>query len=250
MKHHHRLGIVILVAVPLVALLAGVAMSPALCVRDITIVAPTAFLGREVQAQLRVPVGASMLFYPLNRITEQVQGCCLVKDVSVERVSPHQLTVTVTARQPFVAMDDGDGFTIVSRDGVCLFRKAAAPPKMPVIKALIAPDPKMGMTVPPERLQWVTDLLAGAAKVSLQEGLRVDFTQPHSIRITTSDATLGVLGNVNSLARKMTILGRVAQQLRQEGTEPGRIDVSTPETPVWTVRSSQEGSGPSTTNVH
>jgi hypothetical protein len=41
---------------------------------------------------------------------------------------------------------------------------------------------------------------------------------------------------VNSLSRKMMILGRLVQQLRQEGKSPGRIDVSTPETPVWTVK--------------
>lgn len=236
MKQHHRLGILILVAVPLAALLVGVAMSPVLSVRQVTIVAPTASLGKEVRNQLQVPVGASMLFYPLNRITEQVERCSLVKDVSVERASAHELRVTVTARQPFFAVADGDGFTIVSRDGVCLYRKAQAPPKLPVFTALIAPRPKPGLAVPPDRLLWAEDLLSGAAKVGLQEGLRVDFTQPHCIQIITPDGLRGMLGNVNSLSRKMMVLGRLVQQLRQESKSPGHIDVSTPETPVWTVK--------------
>lgn len=236
MKQHHRLGALVLVVVPLSALLAGVAMSPACGIHDVTIVAPTRNLGCEVQRQLQVPVGASMLFYPLNQITEQVQRCYRVKDVSVERLPPHQLTVTVTARQPFVTLDDGDGFTIVSRDGICLYRKGQAPPKTPVFRGLLATKPELGTAIPLERLLWVQDLLAGAAKVSLQEGLRVDFTQPHSIQITTPDGLRGVLGNVNNLSRKMTIFGRLAQQLRQEGKAPGRIDVSTMETPVWTMK--------------
>ena len=238
MKQHHRFGALVLFIVPLAGLLAGIAVSPVLGIRDVTIIAPTASLGQEVQRQLQVPAGASMLSYPLNRITVQVQRCCRVKTVAVERTGPHQLTVTVTARQPFAALDDGDGFTVVSRDGVCLYRLPQPPAGMPVVKGLIAPRPTLGLSVPPERLLWLQDLLAGAAKVSLQKGLRVDFAQPHFIQVGTPDGLIGVLGNVNNLARKMAIVGRVAAQLRQEGKTVEQIDVSTPETPVWTVKQS------------
>ena len=51
MKIHHRRGAVVLTASPLIALLIGLAMSPAVRVNRITVVAPTASLGQEVQQQ-------------------------------------------------------------------------------------------------------------------------------------------------------------------------------------------------------
>ena len=104
MKQHHRLGAIALVLVPLAGLLVGIGMSPAVHVGGITVEAPTASLGEEVKRQLEVPAGASMLFYPLNRVTEQVQRCYRVKEVSVERTSPHELLVKVTAWPAFAAL--------------------------------------------------------------------------------------------------------------------------------------------------
>ena len=236
MKHHHRRGVLVLVVAAIAGLLVGLAMSPLAGVGHVTIVAPTAGLGEEVRRQVRVPVQASILFYPLNHITKQVAKCFRVKEVAVERVSPHELQVTVTARQPFAALDDGQGCTIISRDGMCLYRQGVAPPKLPVLGGMTVPRPPLGSQIEPERMLWVSDVLAGATKVGMQAGLRVNFIEPHRITLKTADGVLGVLGNVNSLARKMTILGRVVQQLRSEGKQPGSVDVSNPDTPVWVLK--------------
>ncbi|MEI6500775.1 MAG: hypothetical protein WCP21_07080 [Armatimonadota bacterium] len=235
MKQHHRRGALVLIVTPLLALLIGLAMSPAVRVNHITVVAPDLSLGQEVQRQLRVPADASGFFYPLNHITEQARGCYRVKDVSTERVSPYEIRVTVTAREPFAALDDGDGFTIISRDGVCLYRKAVSE-KLPVLLGMAVPRPPLGSTLPPEKLLWVCELLAGATKVNLQSELHVDLRQPLHIVVKTADGLTGVLGNVNNLTRKMTIVGRTAEQLRSEGKIPVRIDVSLPEAPAWTVK--------------
>jgi cell division septal protein FtsQ len=236
MKHHHRRGALVLALGPVLGVLVGVAMSPAVGVNHVTIVAPTVGLGEEVRRQMQVPSQASMLFYPLNRLTEQVQQCFRVKDVAVERISPHELQVTVTARQPFAALVGGEDCTIISREGICLYRQAAPPPKLPVLAGMTAARPALGSQLDPEQMLWVTDLVSGAAKVGLEEGLRADFTQPHHITVKTASGLQGVLGNVNHLARKMAIMGRVVEQLRSQGKQPGRVDVSTPETPVWTVK--------------
>lgn len=235
MKQHHRLGAAVLVVAPLVALLIGLAMSPAVRVNRLTVVAPTTSLGQEVGRQLKVPQDASGLFYPLNRITEQARQCYRVKDVSAERVSPHEIVVTVTARTAFAALDDGDGFTIISRDGVCLYRKSEAG-KLPVLRVKSAARLPLGTNLPAEQLQWIGELLAGAAKVNLQGGLRADLRQPLHIVAKTADGLTVVLGNVNNLTRKMTIAGRTAEQLRGEGKSPASIDVSVPEAPVWSLK--------------
>jgi cell division protein FtsQ len=235
MKQHHRLGALVLVLVPVMALLVGLAMSPAVGVSRVTIVAPTASLGEEVRRQMCVPAQASMLFYPVNHVTEQVQRCFRVKDVTVDRVSPHELLVTVTARQPFAALREGRTCTILSRDGICLYRQKAPPPKFPVLIGMTSTPSTLGAQVDPERMQWALEILAGATKVGLQDGLQADLSQVHHITVTTSNGVQAVLGNVNHLSRKMAIVGRVAEQLRSEGKQPKRVDVSTPETPIWTV---------------
>ncbi|MGE5531403.1 MAG: cell division protein FtsQ/DivIB [Bacteroidota bacterium] len=235
MKQHHRLGALVLVLVPIVALLVGVAMSPAVGVSRVTIVAPTTSLGEAVRQQMRVPAQASMLFYPVNHVTDQVKRCFRVKDVAVDRVSPHELLVTVTARQPFAALLEGDTCTILSRDGICLYRQAAPPPKFPIMVGMTTAPSTLGAQVDPERMQWALEVLAGATKVGLQDGLQVDLSQVHHITVKTSNGVQGVLGNVNHLARKMAIVGRVVEQLRSQGKQPKRVDVSTPETPIWTV---------------
>jgi hypothetical protein len=235
MKRHHRLGAAVLIVAPVTALLIGLGLSPAVQVKQITVVAPTRSLGQEVQRQLQMPAGASGLFYPLNRLTEQARQCYRVKDVSADRVSPQAIVVKVTAREPFAALDDGDGFTIVSREGICLYREADSG-KLPVVLGMTVPRPPLGSRLQPAQWQWACELLAGAAKVGLQPGLRADLRQPHHILIATADGLAGVLGNVNNLTRKMTIIGRVAEQLRAEGKAPRWIDVSVPEAPVWTLK--------------
>jgi hypothetical protein len=235
MKQHHRRGALVLVLVPIVALLVGVAMSPAVGVKRVTIVAPTVNLGEEVRRQMQVPTQASMLFYPVNHLTQQVQQCFRVKDVSVDRVSPHELLVKVTARQPFAALPDDKGCTIISRDGICLYRQAQPPPEFPIFKGMTSTKATLGSHVDPERMQWALEVLAGATKVGLHEGLQADFTVTHTITVKTASGVQCALGNVNHLSRKMAIVGRVLEQLRSEGKQPARVDVSTPETPVWTV---------------
>lgn len=235
MKYHHRLGALLLFLVPVLGLLAGLGMSPAVGVDKITVVAPTHSLGQEVMGLLRVPEGASGLFYPLNHITQQVRRCPRVKEVTVDRTTPHEIVVRITAREPFAALDDGDGFTLISREGICLQRQAKSE-ALPVLLGMTVPCPPLGSQLQPEPYQWACEVLAGADKVSLKPRLRVDLRQPHHIIITTPEGLVGILGNVNNLARKMTIVGRVAEQVRAEGKVVSRVDVSRPESPIWSVQ--------------
>lgn len=234
MKQRNRLGVLVLIISPLVGLLAGVGSSRLMSVDKITIIAPRTSLGREVARQLEVPLGASMLFYPLSRVSEQASRCYRVKDVSVNRVSPHELAVTVTAQVPFAALRGKQEYTIINRQGLCLYRQASAPPKLPVLIGFTAGRPALGTSLPSERMQWVNDLLAGATKVALRDSLQIDMTNPHRITVT-AQGLRGVLGNVNSLTRKMTVLGRLMEQLREQGARNAAIDVSLPEKPRWTV---------------
>ena len=234
MRHHYRVGKLVLLVSFLLALAVGFLASPLLRVEQITIVAPTAELAAEVGRQIHIPADASVLLYPLCRICEQVLACYRVESCAVRRQLPHGLLVEVTARRPIVALRDAEGYTLVSREGLCLYRQAKRP-ALPVFSGLTAPRPPLGSRVDTDRWRWALDLLAGATKAGLREGLETDFTQLHQITVRTGAGWQGTLGNVNSLTRKVTIMGSLAEQLQREGRRLRAIDVSVPESPRWTA---------------
>jgi hypothetical protein len=232
-KHHRRLATLLVIFLPLAGLLVGLLQSPLLRIRQVTIVAPPE-LGEEVRRQLHLPANASMLFTPLCRISDQVRACYRVEQVSVRRQLPYGLLITVTARQPMAALHDAYGYTLVSREGICLYRSAIRP-NLPVFAGLTIPRPALGSRVSADRWCWAMELLAGADLVGLRQGLESDFTEPYRITLQTGAGWSGVLGNVNSLARKMAIMGRVATYLEKRGRQPREIDVTVPESPVYTT---------------
>lgn len=201
---------------------------------EITIVAPTPEIGEEVRRQLNVPPRACLLSLSLSRLCEQAQACYRVEKVRVERVLPHTLSIVVQARQPIAALRDSSGYTLVSREGLCLYRQAKRP-ALPVFVGLTPSRPPLGSRIAPTRWQWALDLLAGATKAGLRENLEADFSELHYITIRVAEGWEANLGNVNSLTRKMAVLGRLAKQLQNEGRKIKAIDVSVPECPIWTA---------------
>jgi len=223
----------VLLVVPLLGLIVGLLASPLLRIEQITIVAPTPELAAEVGRQVHVPPDASLLLYPLCRVCAQARSCYRVEDCAVHRLLPHGLLVQVTARQPIVALRDAEGYTLVSREGICLYRQASRP-ALPVLGGLTPGRPPLGAQIEAERWRWVLDVLAGATKVGLRDGLVTDFAMPHQITILTRAGWKGSLGNVNSLARKVAIAGQLAVALQRQGRAPRVIDVSIPDAPRWT----------------
>lgn len=234
MRQHFTLGSLCMLLAAVIGLLVGLGASPLVQAGEVVIRAPSASLGQEVARQIVIPAGTSMLFFPLHQITSQVRACPRVEQVSVRRDSPHRLLVTVTARQPLLVLDDGDGYTLVSRDGVCLQRQASAPRELPIFRGLSAPRPPLGSSVDPQLLQHAKEVLEGATKGGIREGLRADFTTRSGIVLHTAGGTRAQLGNVNHLARKTAILGRLIHDLGKSGERPRQVDLSTPESPIWT----------------
>jgi cell division protein FtsQ len=235
-QQHMQLGMLTLAVFTLLGLALGILCSPALRVERVVVDAPTPGLAEEVRRQLHLPAEASMLLLPLHVVSSQAEACYRVETVQVERVFPHGLLVTVTARAPFAALQDKEGYTLVSREGICLYRQDRRP-KLPVIAGLTEPRPVLGSRVAEDHWRWALDLLLGATKVGLREGMVADFGQPHRVTLRTPNGLQANLGNVNSLTRKVIILGRVVEELARAGRRVAVIDVSTPEAPVWTVAS-------------
>lgn len=236
MKRHRSLGGFCLIALPLLGLLIGLGCSPLLAVREIAVEAPTQALGEQVARLVHVPADASVLFLPLDRVMAQARSCPQVLAVTAQRVLPHRLVLTVTARAPFATLQADGGYTVMSRDGVFIYRVAQPPPGLPVVVGLTSTAPRLGGSLPPERLEWLSDLLSAANNCGLSAGVQIDFTNQQDVKLATSDGLRVTLGDINSLARKVTIAGRLCRKLRAEGSTPVMIDVSTMETPIWRLK--------------
>ena len=234
MKHHHRMGTLTLVVAPLLGAGLGLLASPLLRIEQVTIVAPTPELAAEVGRQIHLSPDASALLYPLCHVCAQARTCYRVEDCSVRRQLPHGLLVRVTAREPIAALCDPEGYTLVSREGICLYRRESRP-DLPLLRGLANSRLPLGSAVDRDHWRWALELLAGATKVGVRDGIETDFTELYQISVKTRAGWRGALGNVNSLTRKVTIMGELAEQLRREGQTPRVIDVSIPESPRWTT---------------
>lgn len=232
MKQHRTWAAVTLLLMPIIGILVGICFSPAFQVREVVVRAPSASIGEEIRLQLQISPGASTVFFPLHRVIEQVRQCHRVDGIHVQRELPERLIVTVTMRPPFATLDHGDRFTIISREGVCLYRRGTPPEVLPRVRGLTREVPPLGSRIERERIEWLHDVLFGATKGGIRPGLLVDFTEPHQVRVQTQAGVEGVLGNINDLSRKTTALGRIIQQVNAEGGKLERVDLSIPEAPV------------------
>lgn len=235
-RAQRRAAAVILSLGPLLGLALGVFASPLLQIRRVTVRGTDRSLSEEVARQIRIPAGASVLLYPLHRVTRDARRCHRVGEVTVRRASPSVLEVEVKAREPLAALDDGLGCTLVSRDGILLYRAAKVPAALPRLKGLTVPGATLGTHLERDRWRWTLEILAGATKAGIREGLCVDLSNLYRITLTTADGVTANLGNVNSLTRKTAVLGRVLAELRADGEQPVSVDVSTPEAPLWRSR--------------
>lgn len=236
MRPHWRAATVVLVLVPVLGLALGVCASPLLQVRRVVVRGQDPSLADEVARQIRVPERASILFYPLHRVTRDARRCYRVDQVTVRRASPSVLDVEVKARKPFAALDDGQGYTLVSREGILLYRVTEAPAELPKLSGLTIPRAPLGTQLDQERWRWTLEILAGATKAGIREGVSLDLYNLHRITLKTADGVTGNLGNVNNLTRKTIILGHVLAAVRGDGNQPVSVDVSTPESPLWKIR--------------
>jgi len=124
----------------------------------------------------------------------------------------------------------------VSREGILLYRATEAPAAMPRLTGLTTPRAPLGTQLDRERWRWTLEILAGATKAGLRDGLALDLLNLHRIILRTADGVTASLGNVNSLTRKTIVLGRVLDEIRQDGAQVVSVDVSTPESPLWETR--------------
>lgn len=155
----------------------------------------------------------------VGELETQINEITAVLSTDVQRVWPHGLAVTVTARVPVAAVPSEGSFELYDAEGVTLRSSSEAPEGLPVIETEVGTD--TGRTI-------------GAALTVLgeiPEVLRADIatisaTSEQTITFVLTDGATVKWGDASENDLKAAVL----QRLREFGAT--MFDVSAPRTPV------------------
>lgn len=215
----------------------GLALSPVCRIRQVLVLGPTEAIAMEVASGLELPPGANTVFLPLAQIRARADDCYRVKRLTVKRRSPRAIVIRVHERQPMAALaTDGSGYTVIDDEGIPLVR-TDSPGPLPVAEGVVAQRPDLGSAIPTELLEPLQTCIKAAREVGIDQGLRLDFSNPYLTTLQTGDGVVGKLGDVRDLHRKIVIFGRLLEGLNGgAGAQIEYIDVSVEGKPTFRRR--------------
>jgi len=211
----------------------GLAVSPYFAIRDIQIHAPDSALAKLALTAIKVPVQASTLLYPVQRIAKQLEDYPEIKQASIKRDLPSRLIVHIQRRYPVAAIKTDGQWALVDKESVCVAITNAPPDSLTRFYGLTSSPLMPGERLNGSELRLLRETLAGLENCPDTEGLVMDFVDRHLIQIHSPSGVLGKLGSSDNLKRKIKMFLAIMEQLEEKGRRPAYIDVRIMEQPVW-----------------
>lgn len=198
-------------------------MSPLLTATTVRVEGVAPDDARAVRELAQVPLGGPLMRVDTDAVTTRLERDPQWTDIRVRRSLPHAVVISVTPREPVLAVQNPQGsLELVDASGV-RFRTVDRPPKgIPVVAASSADVTPQGLRAALGALHALPESLRSQVSgMTVGSADQVSFTvDAKSGRRTV---VWGEAGQEETKARLVEIL------LRQPGT---RIDVSVPEAPV------------------
>jgi cell division protein FtsQ len=221
------------VAVVLAALAGGLGLgwlvfaSPVLAVRDVQVRGVQRLSAADVQRVAERQLGLSMALASPQTVAEQVAQLRLVRAVHVDRSWPSTLVVTVSEREPIVAVPVAGGrVQRVDGDGVLIDTVPRAQAGLPVVEV----DVQRAGTESLRAARTVVDDIPPA----LRTGLRtVRATSPDDVSFVLADGSTVIWGSALDGDRKAAALLAVHPRATKHRVV---IDVSAPDAPATNER--------------
>jgi len=172
----------------------------------------------QVTTAAAVPLGVPLVRQQLDAVARRATSLPQVSAATVTREWPNTVRVTVTERQPLLAVAQPGGFLVVDKAGVVF----SAKPTKPLGVVEVAADPA--------NRPLLVEL--GSVVLSLPEDVRSQVTSiaaatPDSIQLKTTSGITIIWGDSSQSALK----AQVAVALLDAGPKTS-IDVSAPHTPA------------------
>ena len=202
-----RRTLVAVVLIGLVVLLLAVERSALVALEEVAVTGTDRLAAADVREAADLELGTSILRLRLGEARERVERLPLVRTAEARRVDPLTVVITVTEREPALAVTDGQHHRVIDRDGVVLLDEEHE--QLPVIEVTDEP-PAVGASVEehtalanahrawrglsgPIRGEVVRyeASSADALELELANGVRVRFGRAHRV-----DETVRALGAV------------------------------------------------------
>jgi cell division protein FtsQ len=176
----------------------------------------------EVQALTASEVGDPMVAVSTDALADRIRTLRLVKGVSVERVWPDSLRVSVEERLPVAAIAHGGQVQLVDDDGVVVETRSTWPARLPRVDVDLRTQGPLAMAA----ALRVREALPAAL---LAEVRRLGADSPDGVWLRLANGSLVRWGDEHDAALKVKAL----QALRKESRHAGTYDVSSPSTPAY-----------------
>lgn len=128
----------------LAAVLLAVERSALVALEEVTVTGTERLEVTEVREAADLELGTSILRVRLGEASARIERLPLVRTAEARRVDPLTVAITVTEREPALAVTDGQQHRVIDRDGVVLLDAERA--DLPVIE-LSEPPPPVGASV-------------------------------------------------------------------------------------------------------
>jgi cell division protein FtsQ len=211
-------GLVVLAAVVVAAVLLWlVAASSVFAARQVSVTGQRELTAEQVQEAAAVPLGVPLLRQDLDAIAQRATTLPQVASAQVVRDWPRTVAVTVTEREPLLAIRQPDGFALVDARGVAYETRPAVP-------AGVVPT-----DADPTATGRLVDLAVVAA--ALPPDLRTQVTRMQApadgeISLLLASGTTVRWGDSRESALKAGVVAALLER------EPRTIDVSAPHNPA------------------
>ena len=201
----------------------GVAFSPLMALRTITVEGANRVPSEQIVAALGSQLGTPLPLVDFEEIRAELAPFTLLQSYSTETRPPSTLVVRVVERTPLGSLSTGAGFTLVDAAGVVILESVDRQPGYPLIEAN-GPNPKLSFNAATNVIRALpAEMRAQLDVVSAKSG--------DSVTLKLAGGQNVVWGSAENSAIKAVVLAE-----RMTAVDPDSVDeydVSSPNAPVY-----------------
>lgn len=237
-KTQIRVVAITLGVVAIIAAAVGIYRSPLFSISRVEVVGTERMTSAEVVRLAAVPADATLIRFPADRVTVNVEKDPRVESVSVSRVFPDAMRIRVVERHAIAAVDagtttwliDSHGFVIAEGSGTPTGSVPATLAPVPLIRDVKGLDLKAGRKTTSEPLLNAVAVLNGISPELLAQVKAVSAPEIDATTLFTTDKVEIVFGSATDVVKKDAIARKILADQRGKVVS---IDVRTTDRPTW-----------------
>ena len=166
-----------------------------------------------------VEIGTPLARVDTEAVARKVEDLRVVADVSVERIWPHTLRITVHERQAVTVARRGDTLRLVDAAGIDFANAASLPRQLPLL------DVDLDLASPDEVAAGMA-VVEGIPRTLARRVATVEVRSPDDVRLRLRSGAVVFWGDASAMAHKADVLAALLPQHAQ------RYDVRAPDAPT------------------